>query len=305
MGRAAVMVHESGNGVRWEGSFTANGQTYQVMTRERYERVKGFADAEVSMFGSDLVIFSGADMDYDLLPRDMPSNASRCGHDSLEYNMDPLNPARKRRHLVFARDDTAGSLPETNYIDFIGSNEGCPKDPKIVYMGVALDCNYVQRHGGAEPAREQVLNNFNSITALYRKTFNISIGLIHIEVKDGACPTSTPPDAPWNVNCSDTVNLNSRLSTFSKWRSDRGDDGAGLWHLMTNCATESEVGVAWLGTICSQGSRQSENGQTVSGTGVSSSAVTEWNVIAHEMGHNFGAIHDVSCFRSVRMLTSV
>jgi Metallo-peptidase family M12B Reprolysin-like len=32
----------------------------------------------------------------------------------------------------------------------------------------------------------------------------------------------------------------------------------------------------------------------VSGTAVSTAGRTEWQVIAHEIGHNFGAIHDVS-----------
>jgi hypothetical protein len=30
----------------------------------------------------------------------------------------------------------------------------------------------------------------------------------------------------------------------------------------------------------------------VSGTGVSTALQTEWSLVAHEMGHGFGAIHD-------------
>lgn len=233
MGRAAVMVHESGESVRWEGSIWTQGKTFHVLRREKYEQLKQFDDADVSVFGSDLVVFSNDDMDDDLEARGIPSNSTMCGHDSLQFNMDPLNPARKRRDVVYARDDTGGMTPDTNYINYIGLKDGCPKDPQIVYVGVALDCNYVQNYGGTEQAREQVLNNFNSITSVYRNTFNISIGVVHIVVQDGNCPTTAPSDAPWNVNCSDTVTLNDRLSMFSKWRSDRGDDGAGLWHLMT------------------------------------------------------------------------
>lgn len=98
------------------------------------------------------------------------------------------------------------------------------------------------------------------------------------------------PAIPWNVNCSTpNVDLDARLSLFSQWRGAKGVDGAGLWHLMSNCPTGSQVGIAWLGTLC-QVDATSSGGSSVSGTAVSSAGLTEWQVISHEMGHNFGAI---------------
>ena len=61
------------------------------------------------------------------------------------------------------------------------------------------------------------------------------------------CPSSTT-DLPWNVPCS-SANLNSRLSLFSAWRGTLGEDGNGLWHLMSGCPTGAEVGIAWLATL--------------------------------------------------------
>jgi len=59
---------------------------------------------------------------------------------------------------------------------------------------------------------------------------------------------------------------------------------------MSGCPTGTEIGVAWLGTIC----MITASGQTaegfVSGTGVSTAGRAEWQVVAHEVGHNFGAI---------------
>jgi hypothetical protein len=115
-----------------------------------------------------------------------------------------------------------------------------------------------------------------------------------------SCPSSTDANNPWNVACG-SATLNERLSLFSAWRGQKFEnfngatDPSGLWHLMSGCPSGTEVGVAWLGTVCNQKSSGSAP-SVVSGTAVSTSGRTEWQVVAHEIGHNFGAI--VSCFSS-------
>ena len=108
---------------------------------------------------------------------------------------------------------------------------------------------------------------------------------------DTTCPSPPDPTRPWNVDCSN-VTLNDRLSLFSKWRGDKGADGTGLWHLMSGCPTNTEVGVAWLGTLC-QTSATGSTGNFVSSTAVTTASRSEWQVVAHETGHNFGAIVSV------------
>lgn len=69
-------------------------------------------------------------------------------------------------------------------------------------------------------------------------------GIVELNVQSGTCPTTASAvdtANPWNVGCQEGggpgLSLNDRLSTFSQWRGDKGgSDGAGLWHLMTNCA---------------------------------------------------------------------
>lgn len=113
------------------------------------------------------------------------------------------------------------------------------------------------------------------------------------------CPSPQDPTRPWNVDCS-SVTLDQRLAFFSTWRGQKGEDGAGLWHLMSGCPTGTEVGVAWLGTLCQTKVTGESNGQQVSGTAVTTAGKAEWQVVAHEIGHNFGAIVGVSmCFFSV------
>lgn len=65
---------------------------------------------------------------------------------------------------ISRRDDisTGGNAkPSTNYINNIGQTAGCPTEQRIVYMGVAADCNYISTYGGAEQARTQILTNWN------------------------------------------------------------------------------------------------------------------------------------------------
>ncbi|WWC62218.1 uncharacterized protein I303_104813 [Kwoniella dejecticola CBS 10117] len=322
IGSASVMVHHPGDGVDehtiFEGTFTMYGIRYTVMTRDNYQRVKTLddVDVEVESLGSQLVVFRDIDMTHSI--NSTTSNhhhsenkynlgiGSSCSHDTLPFNSHLTNPILQQPSgglsgdsylsnlLPFGlgrRDDTGGMSLGSNFINSIGSNEGCPKEQRIVYMGVALDCNYVAAYQNPDQARTQVLNDWNQISALYKSTFNISLGIIELQVRNMTCPTTPPSGEEWNVPCGNNLTLDERLSRFSAWRGEKGDDGAGLWHLMSACPTDSEVGVAWLGTLC-QNTATQQSGQTVSGTGISTATKTEWSLIAHEIGHGFGAIHD-------------
>lgn len=179
----------------------------------------------------------------------------------------------------------------SNFEDNIGQSTGCPSTQKVVYVGVAADCEYTSTYGSTQNATQQIITNFNTASALYKSTFNVSLGIVELQVQDASCPSQTDAAIPWNVACTDNITLNDRLSLFSDWRGKKGNDGAGLWHLMSGCPTGTEVGIAWLGTLCQQ-TASGDPGSVVSGTAVSTSGRLEWQVVAHEMGHNFGAIHD-------------
>ena len=167
----------------------------------------------------------------------------------------------------------------------IGQNAGCPQSQKVVYMGVAADCEYTQQYGSSQNATTQILTNWNTASALYkvytfsscpsfrpttcscRPPLTLVLGLLSSKCKIHRecsypgpylpwlispfrrCPSTADPAIPWNVDCNSSVTLNDRLSLFSGWRGQKGDDGAGLWHLMSGCPTGTEVGIAWLATL--------------------------------------------------------
>ncbi|KAG0073077.1 hypothetical protein BGZ89_012145 [Linnemannia elongata] len=181
---------------------------------------------------------------------------------------------------------------------------GCPTDRTINYMGVAADCTYVRSYGGLANARKQIFADFNTASGIYESTFNIALGIIAVEIESMNCPKTPVKGKMWNQECSTKYTINDRLSDFSYWRGQRSKDGAGLWHLMTQCSSGAIVGIAWTGALC-QMSSQSQGGSTstgsgaaatpvqyTSGTGVSSISPNEWMVVAHEVGHGFGANHD-------------
>jgi hypothetical protein len=180
----------------------------------------------------------------------------------------------------------------------------CSSSKQYLFVGVAADCTYVSTYNGASGALTQILQDFNTASKVYESTFNVVLTVTKVNIQT-KCATSSAQnsagtlntaDVPWNQICSSSYTIGQRLSDFSQWRGLRGNDQTGLWHLMTGCtasATGQAVGIAWLGTTCMiTATTNSGSNEYVSGTGVSSVVPVEWKVVAHEIGHNFGAIHD-------------
>ncbi|CDR99137.1 related to ADAM protease ADM-B [Sporisorium scitamineum] len=237
-------------------------------------------------------LFSGWN---DLFVRSVPEDVIQTPQAELDdfvYHQDfddYLEPTYRRRQAT-GNDIGNGGNQTNSYENVIGSTAGCPKSARVVYAGIASDCAHTERIGTQDDTRREILSNMNSVSNLYRSTFNVSIGVVELDVRSASCPATASQDAPWNLGCG-TLTIDERLSEFSQWRSQQPGNGIGLWHLMTACNSGSEIGVAWLGTVCMTDA-SSSGGQTVSGTGISSLTTQQWQVMAHEMGHNFGAIHD-------------
>lgn len=162
---------------------------------------------------------------------------------------------------------------------------------------MAADCTYVRSYKGATEARKQIFADFNTASGIFESTFNVALGVISLNIVPDGCPATPVTGQTWNQECTPAYPIDQRLSDFSYWRGQAGrsGDGAGLWHLMTKCNSGAVVGIAWTKALCQMKSQeQKSNGQSqfTAGTGISSITPNEWMVVAHEIGHGFGAIHD-------------
>lgn len=67
-------------------------------------------------------------------------------------------------------------------------------------MGVAADCEYSKLTGGTKNATQQILTNWNTVSLLYKSTFNISLGIVEMQIQDPKYVAFPSMDAKRNQN---------------------------------------------------------------------------------------------------------
>ncbi|KAG4305448.1 hypothetical protein PORY_001004 [Pneumocystis oryctolagi] len=280
----------------FEGSFSLFEDLYTVKTLKNYVLFKEFH--ELNAFGCHDCMVIWRDSDQSVKTFEKKDNIdNKClyenlgnSHASSLFNLSNLSFNQKRQGSDIEQSSLV--LSKDQLILNIGNTFGCPKHKKIAFMGAALDCNYISLFPSTRDATNHILTLYNKVSAIYEKTFNISLGLLNITVMDRVCPVRENSNILWNTNCSSSYNISDRLRQFSTWRSKLSDNIA-LWSLFTTCRTSLEVGVAWFGVLCQDTIPKSNGIDSISGTNVIASPVhLEDLVLAHEIGHGFGASHD-------------
>ncbi|KAK3622192.1 hypothetical protein LTR56_022347 [Elasticomyces elasticus] len=326
------MVDRDGREPRFEGAFAVNHDHHHIQSSENYIRTRHRLDPEVEATRdgeSYMVLWRDSDIQpsasqirhqdlkRSVLQEDVPS----CQADGLSFNLQPEHPVYvgmlKRDSEAYGVMDlanlfskrqidgtTGGNSAGVNLVSTIGNSQGCPSTRKVALVGVATDCTYTSSFNSTESARSNVIQQMNTASALYESTFNISLGLQNLTVSDASCPGTPAQATEWNQACSDSVDIQARLNYFSAWRGTQQDTNS-HWTLLSTCNTGSAVGLAWLGQTCvntamttngsTTGNGASDGGtETVSGANVviRTQGASEWQIIAHETGHTFGAVHD-------------
>lgn len=319
--KGAFTIHHDGHHIDFRKSFLNDHRNVDLDMVDLWagdSEMIAFRDSDM---GSDLA----------LEKRNANANSTAmCPSDRLSFNSHPNNPVNQmimeprprkngfwtggvemfgdlpyvgRRGITKRQnldDDWGGSGngAGVNLQNTIGSTMGCPTTRKVALIGVATDCTYTGAFESEEEARHNVIQTVNAASNLYESTFNITLGLAQLTISNADCPTTAPSSAKWNLRCEDSngrnlATIDDRLSLFSEWRGERPDDNLAMWTLMTTCETGSSVGLAWLGQLCKTTSTpNSDDGKFVSGANIVAKSAMEWKVLAHEIGHTMGAVHD-------------
>lgn len=124
-----------------------------------------------------------------------------------------------------------------------------------------------------DDARQHITEVVNTMSVVFENSFNISIVVQNITLSDPGCPASGSDGTGWNAACTEG-DTKWRLREFSSWRNSL-DDNYAYWTLFTGCSSSSgEVGVSWVGALCSSG-RSSE-----AGANVVARTQSEWQIFA-------------------------
>jgi hypothetical protein len=313
VGWARISILHDGPEPIFEGAFSVMHDSHHIQVRSKYIQTMHEQDPDPGKAGNGKMILwrdsdtKGHPMHNDLKKRDLEL---ACSSDNLQFNQDPMHPIYQsflqspssnvgslsfaslfgKRQIDSSGINGGGNGGGANLRSTIGQTAGCPSTRKVALLGVATDCSYTKSLGTKEDTSSHVIATINSASEVYEKTFNITLGLKNLTISEPGCPGTAPDATPWNLDCDSSLNITSRLNTFSQWRGQFQDNNA-YWMLLTNCPTGAEVGLSWLGQLCVSGVTNA-GGESTSSANVVAKTSTEWQVIAHEGGHMFGAVHD-------------
>ena len=329
VGWGRVLIRIDGRRPFFEGAFAVNHDHHHIQGSTNYLRTRHQLDPVIDeledgqqymVIWRDSDILPSAQLNHQGLRRAVDEDVPTCQADVLEFNLNPAHPVylgmsyRDPRawgtmdfSRVFKRQidtTTSGNSGGVNLVSTIGSTSGCPTTNKVALVGVATDCTYTSAFNTKQDLKANVISQMNTASGVWEESFKISLGLANITISDAACPATPASATMWNQGCSNNFDIQQRLNTFSAWRGTQADHNS-HWTLLSTCNTGSAVGLAWLGQACINTAMVSNNSMTGngnSGTGsetvsganvvIRTSGANEWQIIAHETGHTYGAVHD-------------
>ena len=331
VGWARIMINVDGKYPLFEGAFAFEHDQHHIQSSKTYIRTKHQGDPEIEATGDEdeyMVVWRDSDilknpidLPHEDMRRAIDGDVLSCSSDGLDFNSRPDHPVfsgmkRSDKHFgsmelshLFGKrqsdNTTGGNSAGVNLVSTIGQTTGCPTTRKVALVGVATDCSYTAMFNSTQSVRANIISQMNTASVIWENALSISLGLQNLTVSHATCPSSPVAATEWNQACTSNLNIGDRLNLFSAWRGTLGGTNS-HWTLLSTCNTDSTIGLAWLGQACvsnavtvnssttGNGPTSGSQSETVTGANVVISApgVNEWQILAHETGHTFGAVHD-------------
>lgn len=164
------------------------------------------------------------------------------------------------------------SISGQNLLEQLSSLLG--SDFEAMPFTVVADTEFSNTHGNDSTA--VIVSRLNLVDGIYSNQAGVGIQLHELVLLN----------SNGNLTPTDPLDLLNAYRTFMTNGAGSSIEHPGLAHLMTGKDLNgSVVGIAFVGVLCNQNSGFGVNQNLSSGT-------TSMLIIAHEMGHNFGAPHD-------------
>lgn len=144
-------------------------------------------------------------------------------------------------------------------------------------MSIVGDAAFRDQYASDDEARAQIVSRMNAVDGIYSHELGVAIQATLIKVNPEATQRLSTTTVPLDL-----------LASLAELRRDTPDLSAkGLTHLFTGRDLDNNtVGLAYRDVLCS----------TSSGAGLTEArnrgSVFDALIAAHEIGHNFGAVHD-------------
>lgn len=150
---------------------------------------------------------------------------------------------------------------------------------RVVEVAIASDYSMYQEYGSVEAVENHAIGVLNNVQGNYDEEFGDLLEFKLVEQHISTCSNCDP----WTGD----VGAGNLLSSFSAWASGgftQNHDVGTLW-TRRNLDGGSTVGIAWVSSVCT--SYKYNVCQDFS-----DNAAYKRVLLAHELGHNFGASHD-------------